>query len=87
MDDINETFQKAAENVKKLTTRPSDKVLLELYGLYKQSTIGNINTPQPWAIQVEQRSKWDAWKSYENMEKNLAMTRYIIIANRLLEKK
>lgn len=87
MDDINKTFQKAAENVKKLTTRPSDKVLLELYGLYKQSTIGNINTPQPWAIQVEQRSKWDAWKSYENMEKNLAMTRYIIIANRLLEKK
>ena len=87
MDDINETFQKAAENVKKLTIRPSDKVLLELYGLYKQSTIGNINTPQPWAIQVEQRSKWDAWKSYENMEKNLAMTRYIIIANRLLEKK
>ena len=73
--------------MKKLTTRPSDKVLLELYGLYKQSTIGNINTPQPWAIQVEQRSKWDAWKSYENMEKNLAMTRYIIIANRLLEKK
>ena len=85
MDNINETFQKAAKNVKKLTTRPSDKVLLELYGLYKQSTIGNINTPQPWAIQVEQRSKWDAWKSYENMEKNLAMTRYIIVVNRLLE--
>ena len=85
MDDINETFQKAAENVKKLTTRPSDKVLLELYGLYKQSTIGNINTPQPWAIQVEQRAKWDAWKSYENMEKNLAMARYIIVVKRLLE--
>lgn len=36
-------FDKAAEDVKKLKTKPTDDELKELYGLYKQSTVGDIN--------------------------------------------
>ena len=40
-------FTKAAEDVKKLQTSPTDEELLELYGLYKQATVGDINTGEP----------------------------------------
>ncbi|OXB84705.1 UNVERIFIED_CONTAM: hypothetical protein H355_001182, partial [Colinus virginianus] len=36
-------FNGAAEDVKKLKTRPTDEELKELYGLYKQATVGDIN--------------------------------------------
>nr|XP_054114452.1 acyl-CoA-binding domain-containing protein 7 isoform X2 [Callithrix jacchus] len=36
-------FDKAAEEVRKLKARPDDGELRDLYGLYKQATIGDIN--------------------------------------------
>ena len=35
-------FEKIAEDVKKLKTRPTDLQLLDLYGLYKQAVMGDI---------------------------------------------
>jgi hypothetical protein len=37
-------FNKAAEDVKNLQQTPTDDELLELYALYKQSTVGDVNT-------------------------------------------
>ena len=37
-------FEKIAEDVKKVKTRPSDQELLDLYGLYKQAVVGDVNT-------------------------------------------
>lgn len=39
-----EAFQKAAEEVKVLRNKPSDSELGELYGLYKQVMVGDVNT-------------------------------------------
>lgn len=36
-------FVQIAEDVKNLKTRPTDQELLDLYGLYKQATVGDIN--------------------------------------------
>lgn len=36
-------FNGAAEDVKKLKTRPTDEELKELYGFYKQATVGDVN--------------------------------------------
>ncbi|XP_042849667.1 acyl-CoA-binding domain-containing protein 7 isoform X3 [Panthera tigris] len=36
-------FDRIAEDVKKMKTRPNDGELKELYGLYKQSVVGDIN--------------------------------------------
>jgi diazepam-binding inhibitor (GABA receptor modulating acyl-CoA-binding protein) len=65
--------------VKGLNKKPDNDTLLELYSLYKQATIGNINTAQPWTIQLEASAKWNAWKS-----KDKAMTKYIEEVNKLL---
>ncbi|XP_077455304.1 peroxisomal carnitine O-octanoyltransferase-like isoform X3 [Stigmatopora argus] len=56
-------FEKAAEDVKTLTTRPSDQELLDLYGLYKQATVGEINTERPGLFDMKGKAKWDAWNS------------------------
>ena len=42
-------FDQIAGDVKKVKTRPGDQELLDLYGLYKQATVGDINTG--WQIQ------------------------------------
>ncbi|XP_045074363.1 acyl-CoA-binding protein-like [Coregonus clupeaformis] len=47
-------FEKAADEVRRLTVQPSyaerllhDIELAVVYGLYKQATIGNVNTERP----------------------------------------
>ena len=36
-----------------------------LQGLYKQATVGDNTTSQPWAVQMTERAKWDAWTSFK----------------------
>ncbi|RCH91235.1 hypothetical protein CU097_013079, partial [Rhizopus azygosporus] len=40
-------FNTAAEEVKKLSKSPSNDELLELYGLFKQATVGDNTTSKP----------------------------------------
>lgn len=37
-------FEKLAEDVKNVKTRPTDQELLDIYGLYKQAVVGDVNT-------------------------------------------
>ena len=39
-----QTFEEAAEAVKNLPKKPTDDELLELYALFKQATVGDVNT-------------------------------------------
>jgi hypothetical protein len=36
-------FNKAAEDIKTLTARPTDDELKEIYALFKQATVGDVN--------------------------------------------
>ncbi len=70
--------------MKALKTRPSNEVLLDLYGLFKQAASGDNTSSQPWAIQVEARAKWDAWTARKGMSSEEAKTAYIALANKLI---
>lgn len=72
-----QSFRDAAARIMTRKTQPSNADLLILYGLYKQATQGDCNIPQPWAVQVEARAKWDAWNKYNRMERMNAMRNYI----------
>jgi len=37
-------FLEAVERVQNLKSRPTNEELLELYGFYKQATVGDVNT-------------------------------------------
>ena len=67
-----EAFDQACAAAKAFATRPSDEELLNLYGLFKQATVGDNNTAQPWAIQFEAKAKWDAWESKKGMDTSLS---------------
>ena len=45
---------------------------LQVYALFKQVTVGECaeeGGAQPWAVQVEKRSKWDAWASVAGVQR------------------
>ena len=78
-------FEEAAENVKHLSEKPSDEDMLKLYGLYKQSTIGDVNTERPSFWDMVGKAKWDSWKSYESMSFEDAKEKYVKLALKLIE--
>uniref|UniRef100_A0A674D3M6 Diazepam binding inhibitor, acyl-CoA binding protein n=1 Tax=Salmo trutta TaxID=8032 RepID=A0A674D3M6_SALTR len=58
-------FEKAADEVRRLTVQPSYAELAVIYGLYKQATLGNVNTERPGIFDFQGKSKWDGWKAQE----------------------
>ena len=83
---MEQQFNTAAENVKNLTKRPSNDELLNLYGLYKQATVGDNNTSRPGLFDVKGKAKWDNWDSLKGTSKSDAMNNYITLANSLIQK-
>ncbi|KAM3823005.1 acyl-CoA-binding domain-containing protein 7 [Vipera latastei] len=79
-------FETAAENVKKLKSKPTDDELKELYGLYKQATVGDINTECPGMLDLKGRAKWEAWNLKKGISKEDAMKAYISKANEMIQK-
>lgn len=57
----------------------SNDVKLKFYALYKQATEGDVTGSQPWAVQVEARAKWDAWKKVEGKSKDDAKAEYVAL--------
>ncbi|XP_053744235.1 acyl-CoA-binding domain-containing protein 7 isoform X1 [Synchiropus splendidus] len=77
-------FEKIAEDVKNVNSRPTDQELLDLYGLYKQATVGDVNTDRPGMLDLKGKAKWDAWNSRKGMSKEDAMTAYIGLAKEII---
>jgi len=75
---LEEQFSRAQERVNKLSRRPSDLRLLELYSLYKQATVGDATGKRPGgALDFKGRAKWDAWKQREGLPREEAMRQYV----------
>jgi len=77
-------FDEALEKVKTLPDQPPD-VLLELYGLFKQSTAGDVSGKRPGMLDFKGRAKYDAWATRKGMSKDQAMDAYIGTVERLLK--
>lgn len=41
---FSQEFNKAAEEVKNLKSKPGDQEMLDIYSLFKQATVGDVNT-------------------------------------------
>jgi len=83
--ELQEAFQASAKLIKTKLGPISSEDLLTLYGLYKQTTQGDCNEAQPWSVQIQARQKWDAWFKCRNMDKEVAMQKYIDKVNELME--
>lgn len=83
---LQEDFDKAAEDVKNLKTTPADGDLLELYGLYKQATVGDVNTERPGMLDFKGKAKWDAWSHKKGTDSEKAKQDYVNKVQELIGK-
>lgn len=81
---LDERFNNAAAEVKELATQPADEDLLELYGLYKQATVGDCNTERPGIFDFKGKAKWDAWNGKKGLEQETAKEQYIAKVEELI---
>lgn len=81
---MGDDFQTAVELVKSGTpkTNVDNKTKLEFYGLYKQATIGDVNTSRPGIFDAVGRAKWSSWSSKKGMGKEEAMRQYIELSRK-----
>ncbi len=77
-------FLQAAEAVSQLSTKPDTNTLSQLYGLYKQATVGNNNTNKPGVLDVKGTIKWSSWNNYKGYSKYQAEVEYIKLVNKLI---
>lgn len=83
---MSQEFKEAADKVKNLTERPSDQELLDLYGYYKQATIGDVNTERPGMFDFKGKAKWDNWSSRKGTSKEDAERKYIELVKTFTDK-
>ncbi|XP_057448766.1 acyl-CoA-binding domain-containing protein 1 [Lotus japonicus] len=82
---LQEDFDQYAVKAKTLPDSTSNESKLILYGLFKQATVGPVNTSRPGMFNPRDRAKWDAWKNVEGKSKEEAMNDYITKVKQLLE--
>ena len=85
MDKKSKEFLFAVDIVRKLAKSPDNEELLNLYGLYKKTIVGNINIDKPNFLMVKECAKWEAWNkcTYSQCE---AEIEYIKLVNILIDK-
>jgi acyl-CoA-binding protein len=84
MSDLEKEFNRAAEDVKTLKEKPGDDVMLELYALYKQVTVGDVTGDRPGPFDFVGRAKYDAWARQKGTSRQKAMQEYIALVKGLL---
>jgi len=70
-------FEEATELVKKFAKKPQDSENLELYGLYKQATVGDVNIDKPGMLDLKKKAMYEAWSSHKGLSKDAAKEAYI----------
>ena len=76
-------FADAEARVKKLSERPSNDQLLELYALYKQATVGDVEGSRPGMLDLKGRAKYDAWAKKKGVKSEDAKKKYVALVDKL----
>jgi diazepam-binding inhibitor (GABA receptor modulating acyl-CoA-binding protein) len=76
--DLKSQFDQAAADSKTLSAKPDNETLLNLYSLYKQGSIGDVNTDPPSnPFDFVGKAKYEAWASLKGKSTTDAMTEYV----------
>ncbi|XP_053658551.1 acyl-CoA-binding domain-containing protein 5 [Anopheles marshallii] len=65
--------------------QPSNDMLLRFYSYFKQATKGKCCERKPAFWDVINRAKWDAWNRLGDMEKEVAMQKYVDELKKIVE--
>ena len=88
MTNLEQSFEDAKKRVLELTEKPGNDVLLELYALNKQATLGDAEThgEKPAMFDFVAAAKFNAWKTKAGVSKEDAQQKYIDYVDGLLKK-
>jgi acyl-CoA-binding protein len=81
--ELTASFEDAQKRVNALAARPDNDKLLELYALYKQATVGDVEGKRPGMLDPKGRAKFDAWEGQKGKSKGSAMEAYVALVDRL----
>lgn len=82
--DLKAQFEQAASDSKSLPEKPDNNTLLQLYSLYKQGSIGDVNTDPPSnPFDFVAKAKYDAWAALKGKSAETAMQEYIDLVSKL----
>lgn len=85
MSELDDQFTQAQDDVKTLTSKPSNDDLLALYSLFKQATAGEASdAKKPGRFDLVGKAKYDAWAKLAGTPADEAKTRYVAKVNALL---
>ncbi len=78
-------FEDALKRVRSLPEQPPH-VLLQLYGLYKQASTGDVKGKKPGRLNIKARAKYEAWASCAGMSTDEAMSAYVQLVDDLFKR-
>ena len=82
--ELKEQFEQAAAESKSLSEKPSNETLLQLYSLYKQGSIGDVNTEPPSnPFDFVVKAKYNTWAELKGKTTTDAMTEYVELISKL----
>ena len=81
--DLDDDFKSAAERVTKLSKRPPNDIMLQLYALYKQGNNGDVTGERPGFADFEGRAKFDSWNKLQEKSMEDAKNEYIALVEQL----
>jgi acyl-CoA-binding protein len=79
MDELIANFEKSCVLVQNKGEGLSDDIKLQLYGLFKQATVGECNASCPSFWDFRGKAKWNAWNELGKMTKEEAMKKYVTL--------
>ena len=80
---LDNNFKSAADRATKLSKRPPNDILLQLYALYKQANEGDVTGDRPSFADFEGRAKFDAWNKIKGKSNDEAKQEYISLVETL----
>ena len=80
---VDDDFKSAAERVTKLSKRPPNDIMLQLYALYKQGNKGDVVGDRPGFADFEGRAKFDSWNKLQGKSLEDAKEEYIALVKQL----
>ena len=79
----NDEFVSAQERVRNLARQPAANELLDLYGLFKQATVGDVQGKRPGMLDVKGRAKFDAWQRRRGETRDACQSQYVELVREL----
>lgn len=83
---LSDDFAAAQLRVKQLPRTPEAAELLELYALFKQASVGDVQGERPGMLDFKGRAKFDAWSGKRGVTRDAAMQSYVELVGKLAGK-